>query len=499
MIYGCIVRKARFCFMNSCISLNRYFYFIINRITMNIDMKLEPKTTSITDEYDVDWNQKLGTGISGPVRVATKRSTGDKYAIKVVVDRPKAQQEIQMHWMCSGHPHVVNLYEVYRNELQFPGESESQSRLLLVLELMDGGELFFRISKQHGFTERHAAATTMQIALAVQHLHSLNIAHRDLKPENLLYKDSSDESPIKLCDFGFAKLDNGDLMTPQFTPYYVSPQVLEAQRRHRRERSSVSVSSPYTYDKSCDMWSLGVIIYILLCGYPPFYSEHPSSRRAIDRSMRRKIMNGTYNFPEREWERVSEPAKDIVRKLLCVDPHERMNIEDLVQHPWLNEEVPDTLLQSPVFMSNKANMQDTIALHSSHVRNMRIPDRPSKLKPVESAVNPILVKRQQIMRQGEEGRKMHSPSPPPPPPPYIKAVRDVIACCVIPKISLTAEEKKTALIDAVVKAVKEWSENEELMSALKEQSWNGTSFNDEVNTYELGCTLKALLKGEQKH
>uniref|UniRef100_H2Y940 Protein kinase domain-containing protein n=1 Tax=Ciona savignyi TaxID=51511 RepID=H2Y940_CIOSA len=467
-------------------------------IMMNCDIKMEPKTSSITDEYDVDWNQKLGTGISGPVRVATKRSTGEKYAIKVVVDRPKAQQEIQMHWKCSGHPHVVTLYEVYRNELQFPGESASQSRLLLVLELMDGGELFFRISKQHGFTERHAAATTMQIALAVRHLHGMNIAHRDLKPENLLYKNSSEESPIKLCDFGFAKLDNGDLMTPQFTPYYVSPQVLEAQRRHRRERSSVSVASPYTYDKSCDMWSLGVIIYILMCGYPPFYSEHPTHRRAIDRSMRRKIMNGTYNFPEREWERVSEPAKDVVKKLLCVDPHERLNIEDLVQHPWLNEEVPDTLLQSPVYMSNKANMQETVALHSSHLRKMRIPDRPSNLKPIESAVNPILVKRQQIIRQEEEGRKMHSPSPPPIDPPYIRALRDTIAKCVLPKKSLTPEEQKMELETAMVRALNEAGDNEEVKTMLRQFAWNGTSFAHEVDNFELAHSLKTILKAELK-
>ena len=125
--------------------------------------KLEIKTSSITDDYDVDWDQKLGTGISGPVRVATKRSTGEKFAIKVVVDRPKAVQEVQMHWRCSGHPHVVSIYEVFQNSLQFPGESESTSRLLLVLELMEGGELFYRISKQNGFTERQAAATTLQV------------------------------------------------------------------------------------------------------------------------------------------------------------------------------------------------------------------------------------------------------------------------------------------------------------------------------------------------
>ena len=96
-------------------------------------------------------------------RLLNTLGTGEKFAIKVVLDRPKAVQEVQMHWKCCGHPHVVGIYQVFRNSLQFPGESESVSRLLLVLELMDGGELFYRISKQNGFTERQAAHTTMQV------------------------------------------------------------------------------------------------------------------------------------------------------------------------------------------------------------------------------------------------------------------------------------------------------------------------------------------------
>ncbi|CAK8678117.1 unnamed protein product [Clavelina lepadiformis] len=445
---------------------------------------------SITDEYDVNWNQKLGTGISGPVRVATKRSTGENFAIKVVLDRPKARQEVQMHWMCSGHPQVVSLFEVFRNELQFPGESESQCRLLLVLELMDGGELFYRISKQHGFTERHAAATTMQIALAVRHLHSMNIAHRDLKPENLLYKNSSEESPIKLCDFGFAKHDNGDLMTPQFTPYYVSPQVLEAQRRHRRDRTSVATSTPYTYDKSCDMWSLGVIIYILLCGYPPFYSEHPTSRRAIDRSMRRKIMSGTYQFADREWGRVSNRAKDVVKKLLCVDPHERMTIEELVQHPWLTEEAPDTLLQSPVYMSNKANMQETALLHDGHLKKMRIPDRPTNLKPIESAINPILCKRKEISRQG--GIHFTAHEAPIVDHPSAKSLRDVIAKCMYPKREI--DNPQAEVETAIQVAVKENSENKVLTQILEENSWNGDKFDTDVELMDLAHQFKTILE-----
>ena len=471
---------------------------VLPNITVPVPSKIDIKTTSITDEYDVNWNKKLGTGISGPVRIATKRSTGENFAIKVVVDRPKAQQEVQMHWMCSGHPHVVTLYEVFRNELQFPGESASQSRLLLVLELMDGGELFFRISKQSGFTERQAAATTMQIALAVRHLHGMNLAHRDLKPENLLYKSNSEDSPIKLCDFGFAKLDNGDLMTPQFTPYYVSPQVLEAQRRHRKERSSVSISSSYTYDKSCDMWSLGVIIYILMCGYPPFYSEHPSSRRAIDRNMRKKIMSGSYQFPEREWDRVSERAKDVVKRLLCVDPHERMTIDQLVQHPWLTEEAPDTLLQSLVYMNSKSSLQEVALVHEKHLKKMRIPDRPVNLKPIESAINPILVKRKEQNRKEEmQGIHFTATCTPLPDPPSHKLLRDVIACCMFPK--KTSENPIGDIELALVEAVKANPGNTTLAEVLNSFHWNGEKCEKEFDPMDLALGIKTVLESLNSH
>ena len=119
---------------------------------------------------------------------------------------------------------------------------------------------------------------------------------------------------LKLCDFGFAKVDNGDLGTPQFTPYYASPQVLEAQRRYKHHSRDKS----YTYSKSCDMWSLGVIIYILLCGYPPFFPSHPT-RKGVDRVMKKRIQLGEFQFPREEWEMVSDNAKNLIRGLLTVE------------------------------------------------------------------------------------------------------------------------------------------------------------------------------------
>lgn len=333
---------------------------------------------------------------------------------------------------------------------------------------------------------------TFQIASAVQHLHSLNIAHRDLKPENLLYKDKSDNSPIKLCDFGFAKEDKGDLTTPQFTPYYVSPQVLEAQRRHKKERASMVINThPYTYDKSCDMWSLGVIIYILLCGYPPFYSEHPSSRRTIDKTMRRKIMNASYTFPSEEWLRVSDSAKDIVKRLLCVDPFERMQVSDLINHPWLAEleQVPDTVLHSPLHMISK----ETQNVHNDKLRKMRIPERIANLKPLESAINPMLVNRQSSNRQclspvqSFPSRDNN--------PPTLKSLRDLIAECIcFQEISDVNVDATPSLISATKNAIEKNSSSEILLNTLSLYGWENDEYTKKVNLKDLAYSIKDIIE-----
>ena len=116
----------------------------------------QSQTESITDDYIINWQQKLGTGINGPVRPCTNRVTGGRYALKILPDKPMSRTEINLHRRCSNHPSIVKIYDVYANEVQFPGEPHPRGRLLMVMELMDGGELFDRISQQKGFTERKA-------------------------------------------------------------------------------------------------------------------------------------------------------------------------------------------------------------------------------------------------------------------------------------------------------------------------------------------------------
>ncbi|XP_065682439.1 MAP kinase-activated protein kinase 5 isoform X1 [Hydra vulgaris] len=278
----------------------------------------------------------------------------------------------------------------------------------MVLELMEGGELFDQIRKKISFTEMEASDITKQVASAIFHIHSQNIAHRDLKPENLLIKDNSDNIVVKLTDFGFAKIDKGNLVTPQFTPYYVSPQVLEAQRFHRAQKmGNIPIESePYTYDKvgislyflldmkyrSCDIWSLGVIIYIMLCGYPPFYSENP--RKQLSQGMKRRIMEGEYDFPAPEWSKISDLAKDVIKRMLVIDSKNRMTIHELIKHPWLNAGITlATVLKSPQKLMLEDSFEKVVIAHSAMLADLRVPDDDLILNPNAIEKNPIILKR----------------------------------------------------------------------------------------------------------
>nr|XP_010994149.2 MAP kinase-activated protein kinase 5 isoform X2 [Camelus dromedarius] len=457
------------------------------------DMEKAIKETSILEEYNINWTQKLGAGISGPVRVCVKKSTQERFALKILLDRPKARNEVRLHVMCATHPNIVQIIEVFANSVQFPHESSPRARLLIVMEMMEGGELFHRISQHRHFTEKQASQVTKQIALALQHCHLLNIAHRDLKPENLLFKDNSLDAPVKLCDFGFAKIDQGDLMTPQFTPYYVAPQVLEAQRRHQKEKSGIIPTSPtpYTYNKSCDLWSLGVIIYVMLCGYPPFYSKHHS--RTIPKDMRRKIMTGSFEFPEEEWSQISEMAKDVVRKLLKVKPEERLTIEGVLDHPWLNStEALDNVLPSAQLMMDKAVVAGIQQAHAEQLANMRIQDLKVSLKPLHSVNNPILRKRKLLGTKPKDGVYIHDrENGAEDSNVALEKLRDVIAQCILPQAGENEDEKLNEVVQEA------WKYNREcklLRDTLQSFSWNGRGFTDKVDRLKLAEIVKQVIE-----
>jgi len=214
------------------------------------------------------------------------------------------RREIQIMKKLS-HPNILKLYEVYEDDEQF----------YLVMELVKGKELFDKIVERGMYSEKDASNIIRQVVSAVEYLHDNGIAHRDLKPENLLSAGEGDEEIIKIADFGFSKSfgEEGEkLMTSCGSPGYVAPEILTAE----------------SYDKSVDLWSVGVIIYILLSGYPPFYADSAPA-------LFKKIMDVKYDFDDSVWDDISESAKDIIRNLLVKDPNKRFTAKQCLNHPWV--------------------------------------------------------------------------------------------------------------------------------------------------------------------
>jgi len=203
------------------------------------------------------------------------------------------------------HPHIVKMYEVFI----------SKKNVYLIMELLEGGEMFDRIVSERHFSEQIAAFAIVQILDALVYCHAKGICHRDLKPENLLYCTKEPKSKVVIGDFGLAKDTTGNQMTTCCgTPQYVAPEVLKGRN----------------YGVEVDCWSLGVILYILLCGYPPFYADtHPRLYQVIQA--------GKYSFDEDDWANISEEAKDLIGQLLHMNPAKRITAKDAKNHKWLTK------------------------------------------------------------------------------------------------------------------------------------------------------------------
>ena len=182
------------------------------------------------------------------------------------------------------------------------------------MELVTGGELFDRIVAKGSYTEKDASNLIRQVLEAVFFMHDNGVVHRDLKPENLLYYNQDDDSKIMISDFGLSKTEESGIMaTACGTPGYVAPEVLQQR----------------PYGKAVDIWSIGVIAYILLCGYPPFYDEN-------DANLFAQIIKGEYEFDSPYWDEISDSAKDFISHLMCCDPDQRYTCELALAHPWIS-------------------------------------------------------------------------------------------------------------------------------------------------------------------
>ncbi|XP_006625478.1 calcium/calmodulin-dependent protein kinase type 1B isoform X1 [Lepisosteus oculatus] len=256
-----------------------------------------------------DLKEKLGEGSFSEVRLAQDKSSQKLVAIKCIQKRALKGKEAMLENEIAvlrkiQHGNIVALEDIF----------ETPSQLYLVMTLVTGGELLDRILERGMYTERDASHVIRQVLDAVQYLHELGIVHRDLKPENLLYDTPFEDSKIVISDFGLSKMEEqGALSTACGTPAYVAPELLEQK----------------TYGKEVDLWAVGVISYILLCGYPPFYDEN-------DTKLYQQIVKAEYEFDSPYWDDISESAKDFISHLLQRDPEKRFTCEQALRHPWIS-------------------------------------------------------------------------------------------------------------------------------------------------------------------
>jgi len=263
------------------------------------------------------FKEKLGTGSFATVKRIVRNSDKEEFAVKIIRKNKLNKEELAVvHdeveiMQRVEHKHCVRLFEIY----------ETGSKLYMVMEILSGGELFDRIVQKGSYSEAEAALVVETVATALKYLHETGIVHRDLKPENLIYQSSNDDALLKLTDFGLAKYRSREtqLSTACGTPGYVAPEVLEGKQ----------------YGKEVDLWSLGVILYILLCGFPPFYDESTAG-------LYRQIKKGQYDFPDPYWSEISDKAKAVVKGLLTVNPKKRWSPTDLLAKEWVTGSASST-------------------------------------------------------------------------------------------------------------------------------------------------------------
>lgn len=258
--------------------------------------------------------KELGRGQFGVTYLCTEIATGQTYACKSILkrklktkqDRDDVRREINIMQHLSGQPNIV----------EFKGAYEDRQSVHVVMELCAGGELFDRIIAKGQYSERAAAGICRSIVNVVNHCHFMGVLHRDLKPENFLLSTKEESATLKATDFGLSVyIEEGKVYRNIVgSAYYVAPEVL-------RRR----------YGKEIDIWSAGVILYILLSGVPPFWAE-------TERGIFDAILEGNIDFDSDPWPSISESAKDLVRKMLSKDPKKRITAQEVLEHPWIRED-----------------------------------------------------------------------------------------------------------------------------------------------------------------
>eukprot|EP00250_Pteridium_aquilinum_P009678 c18853_g1_i1 orf=584-2155(-) len=299
---------------------------------------------SIVEKYHL--GRELGRGEFGITYLCTERDTQDVLACKSIskgklrtpIDVEDVRREVDIMRHLPKHPNIVTLEGVY----------EDDNAVHLVMELCEGGELFDRIVARGHYSERAAAAVTRTILEVVQLCHKHGVMHRDLKPENFLFANKKENSPLKAIDFGLSVFFKpGEKFTEIVgSPYYMAPEVLKR-----------------NYGQEVDVWSAGVILYILLCGVPPFWAE-------TEQLVAQAILRGNVDFKRDPWPKVSENAKALVRQMLEPDPNRRLTAQQVLDHPWLlnAKKAPDVPLGDVV----RSRLKQFSAMNKLKKRALRV-------------------------------------------------------------------------------------------------------------------------------
>ncbi|KAJ8278950.1 hypothetical protein COCON_G00060160 [Conger conger] len=301
----------------------------------------------------------LGEGAYARVQTCINLITNKEYAVKIIDKRPghsrsRVFREVEMLYQCQGHRNILELVEFF----------EEEDKFYLVFEKLRGGSILAHIHKRRHFNEQEASVVVQDIASALHFLHNKGMAHRDLKPENILCEQEDRISPVKICDFDLGSgiklnsdsspISTPELLTPCGSAEYMAPEVVEA----FSEEASM-------YDKRCDLWSLGVILYIMLSGYPPFVGrcgddcgwEWGQPCHACQNMLFESIQEGKYEFPEKDWAHISPSAKDLISKLLVRDAKNRLSAAQVLQHPWVQGGAPNTSPTS-ILLQRNSNVKD---------------------------------------------------------------------------------------------------------------------------------------------
>lgn len=333
--------------------------------------------TTFNDLYQMT-GEILGQGAYASVRTCRNVWTDQEFAVKIIDkvpghSRARVFKEIDTFYHCRGHKNIIQLVEYF----------EEADRFYLVFEKINGGQLLDHIQNRVRFTEKEASYVIKDLASGLQFLHKKGIAHRDLKPENVLCEFEDQLCPVKICDFDLGSgikfnsqfsspISTPALLTPVGSAEFMAPEVVEA--------FMDDTERDLAYDKRCDLWSLGIIMYILLCGYPPFSGNCGSQCgwnqgepcNACQELLFHSIQDGHFDFPEAEWKDISNEAKDLISKLLVKDARQRLSAEMVSAHPWVRFGGPSRVLVTPQNIKRNNSARELSAFAESAIAVNRV-------------------------------------------------------------------------------------------------------------------------------